>query len=93
MQYYPLSIYTVMQYPARARVRSIPVFHVDIQLYAIESTRPRHRLDVHEKVMEITTMWGSLRLAPSIAYGVLCCRDCTAAACTIIIRVSLHDAD
>ena len=52
-----------MQYPARARI--IPVFHVDIRLYAIGST-DRRRTDVHEKVMEITTMWGSLRLTPII---------------------------
>ena len=43
-----------------ARARSFLVFHVDIRLYAIGQT------DVcrHEKVMEVTTMWGSLRLAP-----------------------------
>ena len=62
-QYFPLRYryaYTVMQYPARAR--SIPVFHVDIRLYAIGSTD--RQTYVHEEVMEITPMWGSLRLAP-----------------------------
>ena len=52
------------RYPARAR--SIPVFHVDIRLYAIGSTDIRQMYVGHEKVMEITTMWGSLRLAPMI---------------------------
>ena len=47
-----------------ARARSIPV-DIDIRLYAIGST-DRRWTDVHEKVMEITTMWGSLRLAPII---------------------------
>ena len=47
-----------------ARARSIPVFHVDIRLYAIGSTDVRQTYVGHEKVMEITTMWGSLRLAP-----------------------------
>ena len=47
-----------------ARARSIPVFHVDIQLYAIGSTDVGRVRVGHEKVMEITTMWGSLRLAP-----------------------------
>ena len=47
-----------------ARARSIPVFHVDIRLYAIGSTDVRRTYVGHEKVMEITTMWGSLRLAP-----------------------------
>ena len=51
-------------YPAR--VRSIPVFHVDIRLYAIGSTDRRRGTVGHEKVMEITTMWGLLRLAPII---------------------------
>ena len=51
-----------MQDPARAH--SIPFFHVDIRLYAIGSTD--RQTYIHEKVMEITTMWGSLRLAPII---------------------------
>ena len=46
-----------------ARACSIPVFHVDIRLYAFGSTDRRIYVG-HEKVMEITTMWGSLRLAP-----------------------------
>ena len=45
-----------------ARACSIPVFHVDIRLYAIGQTVQTYV--GHEKVMEITTMWGSLRLAP-----------------------------
>ena len=40
----------------RARARSIPVFHVDIRLYAIGSTDSYRRTYVaHEKVIEITT--------------------------------------
>ena len=45
-----------------ARARSIPVFHVDIVIrYRIDR---RQTCVGHEKVMEITTMWGLLRLAP-----------------------------
>ena len=46
-----------------ARARSFPVFHIEIRLYAIGQTDVYIYVG-HEKVMEITTMWGSLRLAP-----------------------------
>ena len=42
-----------------ARARSIPGFHVDVD----------RQTDVRTYMMEITTMWGSLRLAPIIVYS------------------------
>ena len=45
-----------LPYPAGARARSIPVFHVDIRLYAIGWTAGRQTCIGHEKVMEITTV-------------------------------------
>ena len=56
-----------MQYPARARAQ----YSGFPRRYTVIRYRIDRQTDVHEKVMEITTMWGSLRLAPIKYAGLL----------------------
>ena len=49
---------------ARAQYSSVPRRYTVIRYRIDRLDSYRRWTDVHEKVMEITTMWGSLRLAP-----------------------------